>query len=334
MKAIIPVAGMGTRLRPHTHTTPKVLLQVAGKPILGHILEQLVNIGIDEITFIVGYLGELIENYVKSKFKFKSNFVLQSEMKGLGHAIYLTKDIHWKHKKILIILGDTIFKADLKGLMNKKESHIAVKEVSDPKNYGIVELSTDGTISRMIEKPENPLTNLAIVGIYLINNPALLYKCLDRNVREGKTTQGEIQLTDALEDMLLQGEVMHPFMIEGWFDCGKPETLLSTNRYLLHQKHREKEEEYEKRFPNSLIISPVAIAKNVSIANSIIGPNVSIGEGAEIEGSIIMDSIIDQKARVKGVQLEKSLIGSNAKVEGRFYHLNVGDSSEINLISE
>lgn len=334
MKAIIPVAGMGSRLRPHTHTTPKVLLNVAGKPILGHILEELVKAGVDEVTFIVGYLGELVEKYVRKEFKFKSNFILQSEMKGLGHAIYLTKDLHKNDKDILIILGDTVFKADIKKLLKKNKTTIAVKEVDDPKRFGIVKLDKNKRITKMIEKPEKPPTNLAIVGIYHICNPALLYECLEHNIITGKTTKGEIQLTDALQRMLELGEAFYPFKIEGWFDCGKPETLLSTNRYLLHQKHLGTEHTYRARYPHSVIIPPVAIAKDAKINNSIIGPNVSIGSNAEINDAIIVDSIIDQNAKVNGILLEKSLIGSNAKVEAKFYHLNVGDSSEVNLTAD
>ncbi len=334
MKAIIPVAGMGSRLRPHTHTTPKVLLNVAGKPMLGHILEELVKAGVDEVTFIVGYLGEMIEKYVKKEFTIKSNFVLQPEMRGLGHAIYLTKELHKNDKNVLIILGDTIFKADLSTLVKSKTSTIAVKEVDDPKRFGIVEIDKNKNITRMIEKPENPPTNLAIVGIYYICNPSLLYSCLENNIKNNITTKGEFQLTDALQAMLDQGERFTKFKIEGWFDCGKPETLLATNRYLLQQKHSGTEHTYRIRYPHSVIVPPVAIAKSAKINNSIIGPNVSIGEDAEINDAIIVDSIVDNKSKVKGILLEKSLIGSNAKVEAKFYHLNVGDSSEVNLSAE
>lgn len=334
MKAIIPVAGMGSRLRPHTHTTPKVLLSVAGKPILGHILEELVKVGVDEVTFIVGYLGDLIKQYVKKEFKIKVNFVLQEEMKGLGHAIYLTKELHQKDKNVLIILGDTVFKADLKNLLKQKNTTIAVREVEDPKRFGIVELDEKNMIKRMIEKPEKPPTNLAIVGIYYITNPKCLYDSLEENIKSGRTTKGEIQLTDALQVMLDKGEKFAPFKIDGWFDCGKPETLLSTNKYLLHQKNFGKEAAYRARYSHSVIIPPVSIAKSAKIENSIIGPDVSIGEEAEINDSIIVDSIIDRNAKVNGILLNKSLIGSNAKVEAKFYHLNVGDSSEVNLTSD
>ena len=236
LRVIIPVAGVGTRLRPHTHTAPKVMLQVAGKPMIGHILDELKQYPVEEITLIVGHLGEAICTYVKQAYDFKFKFITQEELKGLGHAIWLTGDLYRDLKEpLLIILGDTIFEADFKSIIGSDSNWIGVKEVEDPRRFGIVELE-DGRIRAMVEKPEHPTTNLAIVGIYYFTSGNLLYTCLDEIVLSGKTTKGEYQLTDALQLMLERGALMKPFMIDGWYDCGKPETLLSTNRILLSKR--------------------------------------------------------------------------------------------------
>ncbi len=329
MKAIVPVAGIGTRLRPHTHTQAKVLLQVAGKEILGHILDELVELGIESVTFIVGYLGDRIRDYVDSTYRIKATYVNQEETKGLGHAIWLAKDHHLDDDEVLIILGDTIFKADFASIFNKRESYIGVKEVSDPRRFGIVELEK-GVVTRLVEKPEQPKTNLAIVGIYMIRNPKLLFQSLDEIVAKNITTKGEYQLTDALQLMLEKGEKMKTFLVDGWYDCGKPETLLQTNRELLTLKFASVAQEYN-RFQGSIINSPVSIAPTARIENSIVGPYVTVAEGAVIQTSIVTNSIISEHATVKNIIIENSIISDNAKAIGHLYTLNVGDSSEINF---
>lgn len=332
MKAIIPVAGIGTRLRPHTHTSPKVLLAVAGKPMLAHILDELVALGFTEVTFIIGYKGDMIRDYVERNYHFKANFVEQPEMKGLGHAIWLTKQFHAEEKEpVLIVLGDTIFKADLRPVLHKKISNIGVKEVEDARRFGIVELGENGEVTRLIEKPENPPTNLAIVGIYYMTNPALLYECLDEIIKKGKTTKGEFQLTDALQLMLDRGEKMRVFKLDGWYDCGKPETMLETNRELLRMNHHSHEAVISTRYKNSIVIMPVAIGEGVTIENSIVGPNVSISARTELRSCIASETIIGENAQVTSIILKNSIISDNAKVQGNQFHLNVGDSSEIIL---
>jgi glucose-1-phosphate thymidylyltransferase len=329
MKAIVPVAGIGTRLRPHTHTQAKVLLQVAGKEILGHILDELIELGIDSVTFIVGYMGERIQEYVDSTYHLKATYVNQEETKGLGHAIWLAKEHHWNDKEVLIILGDTIFKADFASIFDKPESYIGVKEVSDPRRFGIVEIEK-GFVRRLVEKPEQSQTNLAIVGIYMIRNPKLLFRSLDEIIGKDITTKGEYQLTDALQLMIEKGEKMKTFLIEGWYDCGKPETLLQTNRELLTLKYGSEGQEYS-QYRGSIINTPVSIAPTARIENSIVGPYVTISEDAVIQTAIVTNAIISKQATVKNIVIENSIIGDNAKAIGRLYTLNVGDSSEVNF---
>lgn len=333
MKAIVPVAGMGTRLRPHTHTAPKVLLPVAGKPILGHILDELTSLGIEEATFIIGYKGEMIQEYVQKTVSFRTNFVEQEQMLGLGHAVSLAKPFHYDDERVLIVLGDTIFKADLKAVFEHDETALGVKKVEDPRRFGVVELDKSGYVKRLIEKPEVPPSNLAIVGIYYLRNPRLLFDCLDENIKLDRRTKGEYQLTDALQLMLERGEHMRVFMVDGWYDCGKPETMLLTNRDLLDMKIQDPQEyaRLAERYPNSLITMPVAIDDSVTLENCIVGPYVSISAGTLLRSCIVRNSIIGENAEVAEIILEGSIISDNAKVIGTVTHLNVGDSSEIIL---
>ena len=330
MKAIIPVSGVGTRLRPHTYTAPKVLLQVAGKPIIAHILDELVTIGIEEVTFVVGYLGDLIKEYINENYAFQSNYVHQEKLLGLGHAIWLARGYHENDDEVLIILGDTIFHADLSSVMNARATQIGVKEVDDPRRFGIAEIEGE-YISRVVEKPAEPKTNLAIVGIYKICNPRVLFGCLDENIKADKKTKGEFQLTDALQKMIARGEKMQPFRVEGWYDCGKPETLLLTNRDLLQRNNATSTPGKEDWGENSIINHPVFIHPSAHVENAIVGPFVTVAADAHIENAIITNSIIGKKAMVQNIILTDSLISDNAKAEGRFNILNVGDTSEVNF---
>ncbi len=323
MKAIIPVAGQGTRLRPHTHTIPKVLLQVAGKPIVGHILDELKPLGIDELVMVVGYRGDMIQEYVNTSYSYKTTFVEQKELLGLGHAIYLAAK-EAGSGPTLIILGDTVFRADMRPIMEAQHALLGVKPVEDPRRFGIAEVK-NGRVVRLVEKPDRPSSNLAIVGIYFLPDLAPLLECLERIVSENRTTKGEIQLTDALQLLLDQGVDMRPLPVEGWLDCGKPETLLDTNRQLLISKG------YHRSIEGSILIDPVYVADSAVIDTSIIGPFVSVAENSVIERSILRDTIVNQEANVQNASLEESIIGAHAVVRGRMSHLNVGDSSEIDF---
>jgi glucose-1-phosphate thymidylyltransferase len=324
MKVIIPAAGAGTRLRPHTHTTPKALVQVAGKPILGHILDRLSVLDVAEFIFIIGYMGEKIKNYVDSHYNFKTTYVEQKQRLGLGYAINLARDCVDGHP-VLITLDDTILEVDLMPLVQDSFSSIGACEVDNPKRFGVIELE-NGFIKNLIEKPENPPTNLAIVGIYYIQNTPLLFECLQEVIEKDIRTKNEYQLTDGLQLMLEKGEKMKAVPIDGWYDCGKPESLLATNRYLLQKQLRHY------NLPDSIVIPPVFIADTAEISNSVIGPFVSIADGTKVNRAIVKDTIINENAQVENVLLNQSLIGENAIVSGRYSRLNVGDSSQIELL--
>ncbi len=323
MRAVIPVAGVGTRLRPHTYSMPKVLLNVGGKPILAHILDSLLEQNITEATIITGYMGKLVEEYVLNRYQsMKFDFVLQEERLGLGHAIW-TGAKTYNNDELMIILGDTIFDVDLALAINNSANAIGVKEVEDPRRFGVVVKDENDKIIKLIEKPEEPISNLAIVGIYHIKDTNLLINSLNTLIEKNIKTRGEYQLTDALQIMLDYGAEFNTFPVEGWYDCGKPETLLSTNRFLLDQKP------YYPNLKDTIVIPPVYISDNATVESSVIGPYTSIADGAVVKDSIIRNSIISFGAKVISSLLEASIIGNEADVKGHFNKLNVGDSSQI-----
>ena len=330
MKAIIPTAGVGKRLRPFTHTVPKVLLQVADKPILGHIIDRLGAAGIGDVTFVVGYRGEMIEEYVRKAYpQLETRFVEQGEPRGLGHAIHMTAGLHRDDDgPLLIILGDTLVDVDLGALERKTVDMIAVREVDDPTRFGIVELDGE-RITNMVEKPDDPATDLAVVGLYRLTNPALLFECLDETVGQETLTAGELQLTDALRLMLTRGAEMHKFSVDSWYDCGTPETLLSTNRSLLRRNFMDRAEEIRLRYPTVRVKPPVFVDPQARVHDSIIGPDVTIAAGVTASESIITNSIINEGAEVADVVLANSIIGNHAQVRANALRLNVGDRSEV-----
>jgi glucose-1-phosphate thymidylyltransferase len=324
MRAIIPVAGVGSRLRPHTFSVPKVLLNVAGKPILGHILGKLIGEGITEASIVVGSMGEMIQEYVSSAFPgLRVEYVEQEEALGLGHAIYLSRS-SMGADPLLIILGDTIFEVDLTPVLRGEFSSLGVKEVEDPRRFGVA-VVRDGFIRRLVEKPESPVSNLAVVGLYFIKRPELLAECLNELVHRDIRTKGEYQLTDALQMMIERGEKISTFPVEGWFDCGKPETLISTNRALLERASARHAIE------GVVVLEPVFVAPTAVVQNSVIGPNTTIGEGAVVSDAVLRNTIIGEHAEVRKSLLENSIVGPGAVVRGSFKRINVGDSSEIDF---
>jgi glucose-1-phosphate thymidylyltransferase len=330
MKAIIPVAGIGSRLRPHTHTQPKALIPVAGKPILGHILDNLRNAGIRNFVFVVGYLGDKIEQYISQYYPNQKNeFIIQTTGKGIGHAIGLTKNVVPTEEPILIVLGDTIFEYDLKHILSSPHSMLGVKKVDDPRMFGVAERNQKMEITKLIEKPSIPKSNLSLVGVYFIKETAKLFDAIEFNIKNNIKTQNEFHLTDALMRMIEQGTIFKSFEVDNWFDCGKKEILLQTNELLLNRNKPPipKPEQFE----NSILIQPVFLGKNAKVISSVIGPHVSIGDNAIIESSIISDSIIGPYAHIENANLKLSLIGNDSSLKGMVYTLNLGDSAEINF---
>ena len=322
MKAIIPAAGIGSRLRPHTHTAPKALLHVAGKPILGHIIDELLAYNIRELVIIIGFLGEMIIDYVNTNYpNIKAMFVEQKDLRGLGWAIYLSRQ-YIENDPVLIILGDTIFDTNLEDVLKSEYDSLGIKTVTDPRRFGIVETAGQ-FVTRLVEKPEKPASNQALVGIYYIKSVNIFKSSLEELIEHNIQTRGEFQLTDALSLMITKGCRVTTFTVDGWYDCGKKETLLATNRYLLSLIKTVK------NYKNAIIIPPVYISNSAKIKNSVIGPYVSVADSATVENSVIRDSIISSGAEVRQCLLEASLVGNLSSVIGTYSRLNLGDSSEI-----
>jgi glucose-1-phosphate thymidylyltransferase len=315
VKIIIPAAGQGTRLRPHTQTVPKVMLPVAGRPIIGHILADVASLEPSEIRLVVGYRGDSIEAYVHEVFPdLPVEIVWQHDQLGLGHAVLTALEAK-DHEPALVVLGDTVFDVDYGEVVSSQDHAL-----------GIVELDAAGeSIVKVVEKPIEPKGNLALAGLYFVRDGELLRSALANLVDEGGTTRGEYQLTDALQRLIDAGERFVPYNIRGWFDCGKPETLLATNRELLD------------RYPPTIdvsgadtkFITPVFVGADCVIKNSIIGPHVSLSRGVTVRDAVIRDSIIGDHATVSGFVLEGSIIGPGARVEAAPVVLNLGEESEL-----
>lgn len=330
MKAIIPVAGAGTKLRPHTYTQPKALIPLAGKTILSIIVQQLKDAGITDFIFIIGYLGEKIEDYVKITYpELNCQFITQNERHGVGHAVELAKSMA-ENEEVIIVLGDTIAEYNVKEILDSPYSMLGIKKVDDPRNFGVAELGESGNeISRVVEKPSIPKSNMALVGIYKIKETKILFDCLEKIDNEKSGTYHQFSLTDAIQCMIEQGVVFQPFRVDNWYDCGRKDSLIHSNSVLL--KKFGVADIPNDRFQNTVIIQPVSIGDGCIIKNSVIGPNVTIGENTTINHSIIKDSIIGAYSSLYEIVLNNSLIGNDAEVKGVTRNLNIGDNTAIDL---
>ena len=279
MKVIIPAAGEGTRLRPHTITKPKPILPIAGSTIIDFIMTEISSIqDLEEVIFIVGYLKEQMIEYLTNKYKnIKLTFVEQKEFKGLAHAVQLTREHIKDDDKIFIILGDTIFKLNLFNIVSKNKNSLGVCEVDNPSRFGVAILNENGIITKLVEKPQEPISNLALTGMYNIVNTKELFDAIDYIIKNDIKTKNEYQLTDALEHMIENSIVFKTFKLDGWYDCGEKSTMIETNKTII------KHDILSKGIKDTAIIPPVFIDKDVKIENSVIGPYVHIGKNSKIE---------------------------------------------------
>ena len=298
------------------------MLNVAGKPILAHIVEDLIRAGFDEISIIVGYKKEVIIDYFDNNYPVKFSFPVQEEMLGLGHAV--SYGLEPNSDPALILLGDTIFQTDFARYTDFADNTLAVVEVEDPQRFGIVETDASMKILSMIEKPENPPGNLAIAGLYYIKDQSLLMDAIDELVEKNIRTRGEYQLTDALMLMLNKGEKFVADKIAGWYDCGKKETLISTSAVLLGDKNT-----VLGRAENSMLIPPVFIGEGAIVRHSILGPNVTVSDSARVEHSMAEHCIFNNDSSVKYSHLKNSIIGTASEVIGKSTEINIGDHSEL-----
>jgi glucose-1-phosphate thymidylyltransferase len=336
MKAIIPAAGQGTRLYPQTHTKPKAMVRLAGRPILGHILSSLAETRVDEVVVVVGGpMKDQIVEYAEKAFgdEFEFWFVEQESAEGLGHSIYQVEEVA-RGDSLLVVLGDMLFENGYNTFLaahdelDSPDASIGVKPVEEPQHYGVAELAGGTRVDRLVEKPDEPQSNYAISGVYVVENSEALFDALTYLVENDVRGAGdEYQLTDALQRMIEEGAEIDIFEVEDWYDCGRPETLLEANRVLLSKGETNGSSELSK----AVVVPPVDFGEDVAVEESVVGPYVSVDDGASISDSIVRDGLVGQNATLESVNLEESIIGDGATVRGEANHLNVGDNSTIEL---
>ncbi|NIM92983.1 MAG: NTP transferase domain-containing protein [Anaerolineales bacterium] len=328
MKIVVPTAGYGKRLRPHTWSKPKPLIQVAGNTVLGHVLDMFEQLPkIDEVIFIVGYLGDQIEEYVKDAYPhLNARYVEQKELIGQSHAIWLARD--GLSGPMLMAFVDTLIEADLTNLSAGGAEAVGwVKEVPDPRRFGVAEVDVDGWVKRLVEKPEDISNNLAVVGFYYFQEADDLITAIEEQMERGEQLKGEYFLADAINIMLDNGLRMRVRTVDVWNDCGKFDAVLETNRYLLD--HGKDNSEEAAGLKGVTLKPPVYVDPSAVVRDSEIGPYASIGPGCRIEGSVIQDSIIDSDTVITDTKLSTSLVGREVHISGYQGSLNIGDTSEV-----
>jgi len=328
MKVIIPLAGKGTRLRPHTHITPKPMLRIAGKPVIDYVMEDLQKLGgVEEVIYITGHLKEKVEHHARTRFPFRSVFVEQKEQKGTADAIALARP--YVDQPVMIIFVDTIFDADLSVIKKTRADGIIwVKEVEDYQRFGVVVADKDGNMTKIVEKPKEPISKRANIGLQYIDNWKLMFEGIDHVMRQ-PPNKGEYYLTDAFQYMVDKGAKLKVVDVEGWYDAGKLDTLIETNRIILEKRKMARRP--KGLSPDAKIVEPVYIEDGVTIKRSTVGPNVSINAGSVIEDSTLRDTIVGAKTRIIKSQLHDSLIGDEVVLEGFNGDATVGDHSELRV---
>lgn len=327
MKAIIPLAGKGTRLRPHTHITPKPLVHVGGKPVMSYILDDLQELGVEEIVFVVGYMREAIEEYMAREYpNLKGHYVVQEVQDGTAGAVKLAEP--FIDDEVLILFVDTLFDADL-GLAARLDREWAgviwAKEVEDYQRFGVIVTDESGAMTRIVEKPSEPISKLANIGLYFIRDHALLFEGIRHTLAGGPASTGEYYLTDAFQYMVDHGARIRTAPVAGWYDCGKLDALIDTNRQLLSTSRGGT---HGSATVQDSEIDPVTrIERDVVIEGSRLGPNVTVEAGARIEGSTLRDTIVGPGSVISDSELHDSVIGGYTTVRGMRGMLSVADHS-------
>jgi glucose-1-phosphate thymidylyltransferase len=325
MKVIIPLAGKGTRLRPHTHVTPKPMLKVAGKPVMAYVMDDVARLGgVEQVVYITGHLKEKVEEFARTSYDIPAVFVEQVIQDGTAGAVALARP--YVDQPVLIVFVDTIFDADLSIVKTTEADGIIwVKEVEDYQRFGVVVTDAQGDMTKIVEKPSTPISKRANIGLYYIRNWKLLYEGIDHVLTQPKN-KGEYYLTDAFQYMIDKGAKIRVVDVEGWYDAGKLDTLLETNAAMLRRGRARK--------PATLgagarVVDPVYIEDGVTITDSTVGPNVSILAGSVVEGSTLRDAVIGADTRILRSALANSLVGDSVRIEGMKGEATIGDHSEV-----
>ena len=329
MKIILPVAGKGTRLRPHTQTKAKSLVHVAGKTVLEHIISRLNHLLATEYIFIIDENGGQIRDFMERKFpSLTCRYIVQSQKKGPAHAVSLAAPFIEKEDDLLIVFNDTIFDADLSRineLCAGCDGLIYSKEVEDYQRFG-VNVVRDGFITQMVEKPDTPVSKLAQVGLYYLKDGPAFMEYLHQAIIDEDMVKGEYYLPSVFTRMIDDGCLFKAPEIDAWLDCGKPETLLETNSYLLIGRHH-----IHGSVVDSVLIEPVHIEKGAVVRGCILGPNVSIAAGSVVESSIVHNSIINNETHIKNMILKDTILGDAVHLFSSARRMNIGDHSSIEL---
>ncbi len=316
MKAIIPLAGRGTRLRPLTHHTPKPLVKVGGRPVLSYLLDDVKALGIEEMVFIVGYLGDAVRDFVRTEYpEIRANFVVQEVQDGTAGAVRLAEP--WADDELLILFADTLFDADLslaQSLPGEDAGILWAKEVEDYQRFGVIVTREDGTMERIVEKPDTPVSKLANIGVYFIRDYALLFEGIHEVLHRGPGKGGEYYLTDAFQYMVDKGARLRTAPVDGWYDCGKVETVIATNRHLLETTRGGVDGDAV--VEGAEIVEPVRIESGARVIGGRVGPNVTVERGAKLENAVLEDTLVGDGCTLSDVELTSSLIGARADVHG------------------
>ncbi|MDP9348949.1 MAG: sugar phosphate nucleotidyltransferase [Gemmatimonadota bacterium] len=327
MKVVIPLAGKGTRLRPHTHVTPKPLLRVGDKPVMAYILDDLRELGVNEAVVITGHLKERVQEYMTEEYPdFHAVYVEQKEQRGTADAIVLAEP--YVEEEMLIIFVDTLFDADLSLVRRLPEDVAGVvwaKEVEDYQRFGVVVTDENGFMQKIIEKPSEPISKLANIGLYYIRDWKLLFEGVRHVMNSEPGPSGEYYLTDAFQYMVDQGAKILTVPIEGWYDAGKPETLLETNLHVLSTTRGKSPPQRD----GVTVHEPVHVADGVTLEDAEIGPNVTLSAGTTVRGTRLRDTIVGEKATIENAELHDSLVGHRAVVRGVRGRVDVGDDSVV-----
>jgi glucose-1-phosphate thymidylyltransferase len=328
MKIVVLMGGYGTRMRPHSWSRPKPVLQVADNTVIGHILDGLTEVATEEVILVVGYKGEQIEQWVRAHYsRLDLRFVYQHEPLGQAHALWLCGDL-LDEGDVVVLLGDIIIDADFGRIAADAppaaDAVFQTMTIDDPRRYGCLTVGSDGFIDRIVEKPQSGDYRLALAGTYWFRDGRRLWQTLDETLRSGRQTQGEYFLADAFQIMLDRGDRIGVQPIRGLVDVGSPANRLDANRRLLARAKRA-----TPAVNGSVVVAPVYIDPSAVVECSVIGPNVTIGRGARIQNAVIADSIIDPGATVADCVLREAIIGENATVSGATQRLILGDDSRV-----